>query len=100
MRRVIGQKSSSDKGADYAVVTARPVWAERMLRSIGDDKLLQFEARFADHVSLQFAQADYNQQEREAAYAHFLEARRRRWQRRCARNSTSTRPRQQQAWRR
>ena len=72
MLRVIGQKSSSDKGADYAVITARPVWAERMLRSIGDDKLLQFEARFADHVSLQFAQADYNQQEREAAYAHFL----------------------------
>jgi predicted phage tail protein len=72
MRRVIGQKSSSEKGADYAAVTARPVWAERMLRSIGDDKLLQFEARFADHVSQQFALANYNQQEREAAYAHFL----------------------------
>jgi methyl-accepting chemotaxis protein len=72
MRRVIGQKSSHEKTADYAVVTARPVWAEKILRSIGDDKLLQFEARFADHVSQQFAQAEFNQLEREAAYAHFL----------------------------
>ena len=72
MRRTIGQKSSSSAEADYAVVTARPKWVEKLLRNIGDESMSQFEARFASQVSEQFSINDFNQKQREAAYAHYL----------------------------
>jgi hypothetical protein len=72
MRRAIGQKSSSSKEGDYVVTTARPLWAEKLLREVGDDHLLQFEARFADQISAYFSEKEYEQEQREAAYAHFL----------------------------